>query len=338
MTAAAAAVRVAQLAAVAVVPAEVALAGCVAAGLRLPAPALVAAEAAVLGVLLLEALVLRSRYAAARSRGAAPRAALRAAVRAVVPVAVRRLVRHELLAVASLGRWGLRRTHGVGAGDTAAAYTGPQTAMMYGMLFVAVVETVALGFLIPWPAVDRVVLVLDLYGVLLVLALHAACVTRPHVVRADGSLRIRYGALFELTVPPEAVASVRVDRRYPEGRLVTLSEDGVLDLIVGSQTSVTVELARPLPFTRPLGARGEARTVRFHTDDPAALVRALRRRAPACGGLRPGRTAPSPFPCPPASGGPGRVRPAGGGGSWTRCGPPPPDPPGGPCRPADRGP
>lgn len=104
--------------------------------------------------------------------------------------------------------------------------------------------------------------------------------TRPHVVRRDGSLRIRYGALFDLVVPPEAVASVRVDRRYPQGRLVTLSEDGVLDLIVGSQTTVTLELTRPLPFNRPLGARAEARTVRFHADDPRTLVAALRQPAP----------------------------------------------------------
>ncbi|MEU3297838.1 hypothetical protein ABZ722_36705 [Streptomyces longwoodensis] len=143
-------------------------------------------------------------------------------------------------------------------------------AMMYGLLFVMVIETVGSALLIPWPAVHRVVLVLDLYGVVLVLALHAACVTRPHVVRPDGSVRIRYGVLFDLAVPPEAVASVRVDRRYPEGRLITVSEDGVLDLIVGSQTSVTLELNRPLTFTSPLGTTQTARTIRFHADDPRA--------------------------------------------------------------------
>ncbi|MDH6543267.1 hypothetical protein [Streptomyces sp. SPB4] len=199
------------------------------------------------------------------------------ALRAARTAAVRRLLLHELRAVASLGRWAVRRTHGVRPGDLAAAYTGPQTAMMYGLLFVSVIETVGLAVLIPWPAVHRVVLVLDVYGVLLVLALHAACVTRPHVVRPDGSLRIRYGALFDLAVPPDAVASVRVERRYPEGRLVTLSEDGVLDLIVGSQTTVTLELNRPLEFRRPLGARASARTIRFHADDPKALVGAVRR-------------------------------------------------------------
>ncbi|MFI6004013.1 MerR family transcriptional regulator [Streptomyces sp. NPDC051366] len=166
------------------------------------------------------------------------------------------------------------------AGRELADVLEEQTAMMYGFVFVSVIETVALAFLIPWPAVHRVVLVLDVYGVLLVLAMHAACVTRPHVVRRDGSLRIRYGALFDLTVPADGVASVRVDRRYPEGRLVSLSEDGVLDLIVGSQTTVTLELTRPLPFVRPLGSRAEARTIRFHADDPHTLVAALRRSGP----------------------------------------------------------
>ncbi|MCB5910022.1 hypothetical protein [Streptomyces pinistramenti] len=272
-------VRVARIAVTTVLPAELALALCLVAGVRPSGWALAGAEALVLAVLLLEAWVLRSLYAAARARGADRRSARRAAVRQVVPRAIRRLTLNELRAAASLGRWALRSKHGVCPGDLAAGYTGPQTVMLYGLLFVSVIETVGLAVLIPWPTIHRVALVLDLYGVLLVLALHAACVTRPHVVRPDGSLRIRYGALFDLAVPPDAVASVRVDRRYPEGRLVTLSDDGVLDLIVGSQTSVTLELNRPLPFTRPLGARGEARTIRFHADDPRALVDALRQPA-----------------------------------------------------------
>ncbi|MET9607117.1 hypothetical protein ABZZ17_18870 [Streptomyces sp. NPDC006512] len=285
------AVRAARIAVAAVIPGELLLVLCLAAGVRPPGWATAAAEALVLGVLLLEAWVLRALYAAARASGATRAGARREAVRAVVPAVVRRLLLHELRAAASLGRWVLRRPHGVGPGDAAAAYTGPQTAMMYGLVFVSVVETVALAFLIPWPAVHRVVLVLDVYGVLLMLALHAACVVRPHVVGADGSLRIRYGALFDLTVPADAVASVRVDRRYPQGRLVTLShgdgdgdgdgdEHAVLDLIVGSQTSVTLELNRPLEFRRPLGARARARTIRFHADDPRALVTALRQPAP----------------------------------------------------------
>ncbi|MFJ2820465.1 hypothetical protein ACIO7M_05015 [Streptomyces toxytricini] len=270
-------VRAARLAAAVVIPGELLLVLAVAAGVRPPAAVLAACEVLVAVALLLEAWVLRSLYAAERARGAVPGEALRAAVRAAVPAAARRLLLHELRAGASLVRWMLRRPpHGVAAGDLPAAYTGPQTAMMYGMVFVSVVETVVLALLIPWPAVHRVVLVLDVYGVALLLAMHAACVTRPHVVRPDGSLRLRYGALFDLAVPADAVASARVDRRYPEGRLVSLSGDGALDLNVGGQTTVTVELSRAVGFTRPLGARGEARILRFHADDPGAVVAALR--------------------------------------------------------------
>ncbi|RPF40320.1 hypothetical protein EDD96_4074 [Streptomyces sp. Ag109_G2-6] len=291
------AVRAARIAAAAAVPGELVLVVCLASGVRPPGRLTAGVESAVPGMLLLEGWVLVSLR---RRTGS-----WREAVRAVVPEPVRRLLLHELRACASLGRWVARRPHGVRPGDLAAAYTGPQTAMMYGLLFVSLIETVALALLIPWPAVHRVVLVLDVYGVLLVLALHTACVTRPHVVRPDGTLRIRYGALFDLTVPPEAVASVRVDRRYPEGRLVTLSGDGVLDLIVGSQTTVTLELHRPLEFRRPLGARARARTIRFHADDPRALVTALRRQPRA-------RRGSSRCPGRPASGGPGCGRPAAG--------------------------
>ncbi|MGW5638382.1 hypothetical protein [Streptomyces sp. NPDC003832] len=266
-----------RVAAAVVLPGELALVTSLLTGVRPPGWALAAAEALVLAVLLLETWVLHALYTAARARGMDRGAARRAAVQEAVPAGVRRLILHELRALVSLARWVRRRKHGVRPGDHAAAYTGPQTAMLYGLLFVMVVETTALAFLIPWPAVHLLVLILDLYGVVLVLALHAACVTRPHVVRPDGTLRIRYGALFDLAVPPDAVASVRVDRRYPEGSLVTVSGDGVLDLIVGSQTSVTLKLNRPLPFTRPLGATEEAHTIRFHADDPRALVSALRR-------------------------------------------------------------
>ncbi|NJQ02269.1 hypothetical protein [Streptomyces zingiberis] len=272
-------VRAARIVATVLLAGELALAVCLLAGVRLPGWALVAVEAVVLAALLLEAWVLRSLYVAARARGAGRRAAWRAAVRQAVPVTARRLLLHELRGLAALGRWARRSTHGVRPGDLAAGYTGPQTAMVYGLLFVLVVETVALALVIPWPVLHRVVLILDLYGVVFVLALHAACVTRPHVVHADGSLRIRYGVLFDLAVPADAIASVRVDRRYPDGPLITLSGDGVLDLAVGSQTSVTLELNRPLRFTRPLGAVEEARTIRFHADDPRAVVGALRQTA-----------------------------------------------------------
>lgn len=190
---------------------------------------------------------------------------------------LRLLAGHEMRALHSLWLWVRGRRHAVPDGALAVAYTGPQTAMMYGLLFVSVVETVMLALLTPWPVVHAILLVLDVYGVVFVLSTHAACVTRPHVVGADGALRLRYGARFDLRIPAGAVAGARIERRFPDLGPMAADADGVLDLVVGGQTSVTVELAGPVEFVRPLGKRGQAHSVRFHADDPAAVVAALTR-------------------------------------------------------------
>ncbi|MFF7187463.1 hypothetical protein ACFZAR_19950 [Streptomyces sp. NPDC008222] len=269
--------RTARAAVWTVLPAEATLLVCEVAGVRIPGAVLIGAEALVSTVLALQAVALWRLYAERRRAGADRRDAVRGALHSLVPVVARRLVVHELRALNSLVLWVLRRCHQVPEGALAVAYTGPQTAMMYGLLFVSVVETVMLALVIPWPLVDAVLLVMDVYGVVLVLALHASCVIRPHVVGSDGSLRIRYGALFDLSVPAAVIAAARVERRDPDGRLLQLHTDGVLDLAVGSQTTVTVELTEPVEFVRPLGAKACARTLRFHADDPRETVTALTR-------------------------------------------------------------
>ncbi|WP_049574067.1 hypothetical protein [Streptomyces sp. SBT349] len=190
-----------------------------------------------------------------------------------------RLARHELVLVAALLRWITRRPpHQVGPGDTAVAYAAGQSATVFIMLFVSVAETVALAILIPWPLVHLILLVIGVWGTLFIVELHAACVTRPHVVGADGSLRVRYGALLDLRIPADRVGRVRLDRRFPGGKQVRSAEDGTTDVSVAGQTNVTVELLGPVPFVRALGAPAEARTaLRFHADDPARAVAALTR-------------------------------------------------------------
>ncbi|PCG85001.1 hypothetical protein CIB93_16435 [Streptomyces sp. WZ.A104] len=286
----------ARAAAWSVLPGELVLVVCAVAGVRIPDPVLLGAGALVVAVLVLEASVLWRLYAASRRRDGTGRpAALRSAVGTLVPVALRRLVTHEFRALHSLGLWVVRRRHRIPEGALPVPYTEPQTGVMYTLAFVSVLETVVLALVIPWPLVHAILLVVDVYGVLLVLAMHAASVTRPHVVEADGSLRLRYGALFDLRVPAAVIAAARVERRFPGGGLVRVDEDGTLDLAVGSRTTVTVELTEPVEFVRPLGRRGSARTLRFNADDPRAAVAAL-----VTPSLTPERTAPTPTPGLPA--------------------------------------
>ncbi|MFD5338783.1 hypothetical protein [Streptomyces hawaiiensis] len=183
------------------------------------------------------------------------------------------LVRHEVRLLASLALWVARRTHGA-QGGPAFGYARGQGAMMAGFAFVCLVETVALSVLLrDWPAVHAAFLFLDVYTIVFVVALHASSVVRPHVLDADGgSLRIRRYVHVDLCVPLERIGSVR-----RELRMTHEPADGELNVEVGSQTTVTLELTEPVTHLTFLGRRREVRVVRFHADDPDGLVRALGR-------------------------------------------------------------
>lgn len=248
----------------AVLPAELALVLCLVTGTRVPGWLLLAVEA---GIVL---LVAGAATAFVRLR----RSGLtrRQAVEHLVPPLVLRLAGHELRLMRSLVMWPLGRRDGVGEGATAFGHARDQAALMFGFGFVAVVETVALSVLLrDLPTLHAVVLVLDVYTVLFVLGLHAAAVTRPHVLDGDG-LRLRQGAHLDLRIPLGLITSVRRETLFTHEK-----HDDVLDLPVGSQTSLTLELAEPATFaTGFLGRPRTVRTVRFHADDPKALHAAVR--------------------------------------------------------------
>lgn len=165
----------------------------------------------------------------------------------------------------------------------AASYSREQTPAMAALLFVSVLETVAVDLLlrrVGLPGPPRlVILALDASSALAVLGVMVSCARRPHIVSPDG-LRLRYGRLFALDVPAALIASARVERRYDEKRLVRVS-DGELTLAVSSQTNLVVELRGPIEVPRPrrpwsADRPAEAvRRVRFFADDPAATLRAV---------------------------------------------------------------
>lgn len=190
-------------------------------------------------------------------------------MRAVL-TAVLALVRHEVRLMASLGLWVVRRTHGTGGGGRAFGYARGQGPVMAGLAFVCVVETLMMSVLLRnWPTAHAVVLFLDVYTVVFVVALHAASVVRPHVLGADG-LRIRHGVHVDLRVPLERIASVRREPRTTHERA-----DGELNVPVAFQTSLTLELTAPVEHVTLLGRLRRVRVVRLHAEDADALVGAL---------------------------------------------------------------
>ncbi|MCX5390362.1 hypothetical protein [Streptomyces sp. NBC_00094] len=261
-------------------PAELVLAVCLVGGVRIPGAVLAVAEVLVVALMAGEGLL----YLRLRRRGLSAREA----VAELVPEPVLRLVGHELRLMTSLARWVARRPHGVAGADGVFPHARDQAALMYGFAFVCLVETVGMSYLLAdWPAVHAVVLVLDVYTVLFVLGLHAASVTRPHVLTGD-VLRLRQAAHVDVPVPLGLIAAVRHESLFTHEKT-----EGELNLDVGSQTSVTIELTEPVDAPRLLGAPRPVRTLRVHADDPRALVRELG------AALTRVRTAPSPIPGPP---------------------------------------
>ncbi|MEW1676559.1 hypothetical protein ACFU90_30345 [Streptomyces noursei] len=193
---------------------------------------------------------------------------------------VGRLLRYEGRWLASLVWWVARRRVGVPEGARALPYAGAQAALMYGLTFVFVVETVGVSLLLrDHPGLHAVALVADVYTVLMVLGSQAAAVTRPHVLGAE-DLLVRGGARMEVRIPLASIASVRYDLRSRQdarsGADGGQGDGGPLELAIAGQTSVTVELAEPVVVVWLLGRRETVRTVRLHADDARGAVGAVR--------------------------------------------------------------
>ncbi|MFF0735145.1 hypothetical protein ACFYVK_26440 [Streptomyces chartreusis] len=192
------------------------------------------------------------------------------------------LVRHELRLLASIGLWVARRRHQTGEGS-AFGYSRGQGPMMLGFGFVIVIESIMMSILLRnHPAVQRAWFTVDVYTLVLIVGMHAASVVRPHVLD-DDVLRVRRAAHVDLRIPLEKVARARRELRTTHERT-----EGELNLAIGSQTTVTLELTEPVAHFTFLGRRQNIRLVRFHADDADGLVKAIARA----------RSAPSPIPDP----------------------------------------
>ncbi|MEU5773110.1 hypothetical protein ABZ819_07355 [Streptomyces venezuelae] len=192
---------------------------------------------------------------------------------AITPAPLRHLAGHELRVLVSLVMWVARRRHGVdrAAGERAFGHARGQAAIMYGLTFVCVVEAFGMSVLLRgFPTAHAVLLFIDVYSVILMVGIHAASVTRPHVLSPD-ALRVRQGAHRDLRIPLALVDTVRAERLFTHE-----PADGVLALPVASTTSLTLTLTEPVTAVGLLGKRREVTTVRLQADEPRRLHEALK--------------------------------------------------------------
>ncbi|GCD93011.1 hypothetical protein [Embleya hyalina] len=265
------------------IPAELLLTLVLLSGVPLPDSVLVVSGAAATAALLLTLTASGRVYAAARWARADRRTAARHTVREIVPAPARRVISFDVKGMQSLWLLCLRRRHGIPPDAVTVPYAREPMPVMFLWIFILTVDAVATEVVLRGigapPVLRRTLLVVDGYSILAAVAVAACWVTRPHVVTAH-ELRLRSGAFFDLRVPRHTVASVRLTRCFNEPSSIAVADDR-LGVCMASQTNVVVELTEPVTYTRPLGRRGEARTIRFFTDTPEAAVAALRDGAEA---------------------------------------------------------
>jgi hypothetical protein len=188
------------------------LALCACAGIRVASPVRLALELTTAVPLLFLAARLAMAYRRHRRDGMRRLAALHAVYAGVMPLPARKLMVHEARLFTSTLRWLAFHRHGVRAGDMAVPYASGGAAVLFAFAYASAIETVVLAFIIPWPAVREIALVLDIWGVYFIIAVYASFVVRPHVIHADGSLRLRYGALLDIRIPAQDIAAVAAIR------------------------------------------------------------------------------------------------------------------------------
>jgi hypothetical protein len=192
------------------------------------------------------------------------------------PGPIRRALAYEWAMWRSLYRWVLRRPGPPGA---TFSYFRTLAPVMWAFIVVGAIEIPAVHLLLPWPAAERIAVVVGVYGLLWMVGMMASNRVNPHSLDDDG-LHVRLGGTVHVVVPWDAIDTVRTRRRSYEGarslRVEGQGAERVLSVVVGGQTTVDVVLARPLPLLAPRGDREPVGEVRLFADDEKALSAALR--------------------------------------------------------------
>lgn len=185
------------------------------------------------------------------------------------------VIRYELRLWAALYRWIFRRPVPIEPGAQRFTYHRAVNLILGAFLVVSAIEVPILHLMLPWDGVRLTALAIGVYGLIWMVGLLATMRVHQHLVGPSG-LRLRNSITLDLPLRWDQIAAIDVRRRsLPPGGQTQL-EDGVLSLGMASQTSVDIRLTAPLvvPVRK---TRGQAvDQIRFHADEPEALVAAAR--------------------------------------------------------------
>lgn len=232
-----------------------------------------ALEVLLAGIIITEIALARRAFKASRRQGADGQEALNQALSAVLPLPVAKAVGMEFGLFRALWLW-MRRKPDAPAGHEILTYGSEIKPIMWVMVFLVPLEILAVEFLIPWPLVRTILLILSVYGTVWVLGFIAALSIRPHTV-GNGKVMLRFAHFTQIAIPLELVESVRANRHSGYRRAVQI-DDGVLAMPIGDSTTISLKLREPYPVSpKPGKPTQEVREVRFAADKPREAVSVL---------------------------------------------------------------
>lgn len=186
----------------------------------------------------------------------------------------RRAAVFELSLWRSLYRWLLRRPVAIG-GAEGFGYASAVAPLFWAFIVMSAIEIPIAHLLLPWTGARRVVLALGVWGLTWMIGLLASLRVHPHVV-GDSGMRVRYGTTVDITIPWEAIAAIRLQRRnLAKSRTVQLDRTDsaiVLNIGVSSHTNIDVDLRRPTTVDLPRNRLETITRLHFYADDPTALI------------------------------------------------------------------
>lgn len=197
-----------------------------------------------------------------------------------------RALRMELMVYESLWRAATRRPK-IAAGATGFRYHRPLLTVLIVFIVLSAVEIPILDLLFrPWLPVRIVVLVLSIWGLMWMLGILCAFLTRPHTVGAHG-IRVRAGMELDIPIRWDAVESLARRKTVPDPastekppRVFDEDDERVCAIRVGSETNLEIHFARPtdihLPGPPPKGGVHRVTVLRFWADEPKAFLESAR--------------------------------------------------------------
>lgn len=174
----------------------------------------------------------------------------------------------------SLYVWLARRPRVPEPGATAFGYLEPVSLILWVFIVGSAIEVVVVHFIIPWPVVQIIALVIGVWGLLWMLGYAAALRVHPHAVGPTG-LWVRNGSTVDIPLRWTDIDAIRIQKRtLPESKTVQVAggEDGtVLQVAMSSQLNVHLVLFEPVTVEL-LDGPVTFTELRFYADDPKRLV------------------------------------------------------------------